>query len=424
MEKVLFRKVRVIDGQSRHNGQVCDVLVDNAIIQEVGEGGSLQAADCTRVEGGCLSPGWVDMRVNLTDPGFEWKDDLESLAAAALVGGFSRIATLPNTSPVIDNSGLLKSLKLRSASLSVHVLPYGALSVGAAGKDMAELYDMHQAGAVAFSDGNQPIASSGLLLRALQYLKPFDGLVCSLPLDRSLSPASEIGESPVSVQMGMPGIPAIAEEMMVARDLKLLGYFPHRLHIGPVTTAESLNLLRVAKAQFPELSVETSALYLLLDDTSNLEFDANTKVFPPLRDRAAVIALREAVKDGLIDVISSSHHPQSIEEKNHDFSAAAPGAETLEIAFSAAHTALAQAGIPLTRLIACLTAGPRRILRQEPVCVDQGQLAELTHFDPAVRWTPSLAHIRSKSKNNPLLGQELLGKPLHVYVRGKLHHSH
>lgn len=422
METVLFRDVKIVDAQSQHHGQRSDVLILGETIEKVAAANTLPVpASGQVVEGGCLSPGWVDMRVHLTDPGFEWKEDLASLAQAALAGGFARVATLPNTAPVIDNSGLLRSLILRSLALPIHILPYGALSNGAKGKDMAELFDMQQAGAVAFTDGIAPVAEAGMLLRALQYLKPFDGLVCNLPLDRSLAATAQVGEGPVSVHMGMPGIPAIAEEMMVARDLKLLEYFPHRLHLGPVTTAGSLDLIRRAKAKFPELSVETSALYLLLDDEANLEFEANTKVFPPLRDAASVAALRGAVKDGLIDVVSSGHHPQSIEEKQHDFAAAEFGASTLEVAFAAAHTALHAAGAPLERLIDALTVQPRRILRQEAVAIGAGKVAELTHFDPALRWTPAQGDLRSKSKSNPLLGKELLGRPLHTFVKGHLH---
>lgn len=422
MEKVLFRNVKLTAPDSRHHGRQADVLVTDGQIEKITNAGKIEQPKGTiLIKGGCLSAGWLDMRAHLTDPGFEWKEDLESLAQAALAGGFTSVVTMPNTFPVIDNSGLVKALKLRSGELPINFLPCGALSRGAEGKDLSELYDMHKAGAVAFTDGLHPVASAGLLLRGLQYLKAFNGLVINTSLDRSLAEAGQIGEGAASIRMGMKGIPAIAEELMLERDLKLLGYFPHRLHLGPVTTAGAIDILRKVKGDFPGLSIETSALYLLLDDAENTAFHSFTKVFPPLREENAVKALRRAVDEGLIDVISSSHHPQSIEEKKHDFPTAAFGAETLESAFAAAHTGLQKAGVPLEKLIACLTANPRKVLGLAAVKLEEGGIAELTHFDPELKWTLKKSDLRSKSHNNPLIGRDLTGRPLHVYVRGKLH---
>lgn len=422
MKKVLFRNVKLTAPDSRQHGRQADVLVGDGRIEKITDAGKADKPKGASVcEGGHLSAGWLDMRAHLTDPGFEWKEDLESLANAALAGGFTSVVTMPNTSPVIDNSGLVKSLKLRAGQLPINILPSGALSHGAEGKDMAELYDMHNSGAVAFSDGIHPIASAGLLLRGLQYSKAFDGLVINTPLDRSLAAAGQVGESPTSILMGMKGIPAIAEELMLERDLKLLQYFPHRLHLGPITTRGAIDILRKVKTDYPGLSIETSALYLLLDDTENTDFHSHTKVFPPLREKSAVEALRKAVADGLVDVISSSHHPQSIEEKKHNFPTAAFGAETLESAFAAAHTGLKKSGVPLDNLIACLTSNPRKILGLEEVKLEEGGLAELTHFDPDLKWTLEKSDLKSKAHNNPLIGRRLTGRPLHVYVRGQLH---
>jgi dihydroorotase len=422
MEKVLFRDVKITSPGSRHHGRQADVLVEAGKIKTIKDAGQIELPKGAQVcEGGHLSAGWLDMRTHLTDPGFEWKEDLESLSQAALAGGFSSVVTLPNTHPVIDNSGLVKSLRLRAKELPINILPCGTLSKGADGKDLAELYDMHKAGAVAFTDGIHPVESAGLLLRGMQYLKPFGGLLMNMSLDRTLAATEQVGESPASIRMGMKGIPAIAEELMLERDLKLLGYFPHRLHVGPITTAGAIDILRKVKSTYPGLTVETSALYLLLDDSENTAFHSHTKVFPPLREKTAIEALRKAVAEGIVDVVSSSHHPQSIEEKKHDFPTAAYGAETLESAFAAANTGLKAAKVPLDKLIACLTVNPRRILGLDAVKIEEGAVAELTHFDPEINWTLKKSDLRSKSSNNPLMGRKLTGRALHVYVRGELH---
>ncbi|MEM0997159.1 MAG: dihydroorotase [Bacteroidota bacterium] len=424
MDTVIFRNVTIQDPKGPHHQHQADVVVLNGTIASVDGPEQAQAEGAVVIEGGHLSPGWLDLRVHLTDPGCEWKEDLDSLSQAAIAGGFTRVVTLPNTDPVIDNRGLIKSLIFRAEHLPIDVLPCGALSTGAAGSELAELYDMAQAGAVAFTDGLRSVNSPGLLLRALQYLKPFDGVLFNTPLESSLAPHAEIGESPTSMRMGLKGIPAIAEEMMLERDLKLLHYFPHRLHVGPITTAGGIEILRRTKADHPQLTIETSALYLLLDDRENTAFHSYTKVYPPLREKAAVNALRAAVADGLIDAISSSHHPQSIEEKKHDFPTAEFGAETLEVAFAAAWTGLRQAAVPLERLIAALTSGPRKVLKLPVQSIVPGAPADLTHFDPEAEWAVAKSDLRSKSRNNPLIGRTLTGRPQHVVAKGRLHVCH
>ena len=219
--------------------------------------------------------------------------------------------------------------------------------------------------------------------------------------------------------MGLKGIPQLAEAMQIERDLRLFRYFPSKLHFGPVTTKAGLDLLIAAKAEGLDISIETSALYLLLDDSENLEFDPVTKVYPPLRGVEDVAALREAVAKRLIDVVSSSHHPQGLEEKTHDFVEAAFGADTLETSFSALITGMKEISHELEPVIASISNNPRDILNLPQASIETGQIAELTHFDPKKTWTPTKSDIRSKSKSNPLLEMELQGLVLGVYVKGK-----
>jgi dihydroorotase len=420
MENILFQNVTLIEPGADWHGQKADVRIQAGKIENIAAQGSLQAAPSeTVVQGGCLSPAWVDLRCHGTVPGEEHKEDLQSLAKAALAGGFAAVLLLPNTHPVIDHAGMVRALLSQGESLPIHLLPAGALSVGAKGQDLAELYDMHQAGAIAFCDGNKPLPNAGLLLRALQYVQPFGGLVMSLPLDMGLAGSAEVGEGLNATQIGMKGIPAIAEEMTLQRDLKVLDYYPQRLHIGPLTTAAAVNIVRGLPRRPSGLSLETSALYLLLDDSALLDFDGNAKVLPPLRTAADKAALCAAVLDGTIDIISSSHHPQSVEDKGHDFADAAFGASTLETTFAAALTALGAEG--LDALIAAIAQRPRALLGLPSASIRVGEVAELSHFEPDATWEPVVQDIRSKSKHNPLLGKSLNGLVRGVYVRGRYH---
>lgn len=418
MDSVLFQNVKVVDSDSKHNGAQVDILVEKGKITQVAAANSISSKSKT-VHGGMLSPGWVDMRTHLTDPGNEQREDLKSLSAAALKGGFSRVLGMPNTQPVMDNSGQIEAILHRAATLPIHLHIAGALSENAKGNDLAELYDMHQKGAVAFTDGKLGTSSAGLLLRGLQYMQPFGGLLISSPIDQTLAGDGIVGESLNSLNMGLKGIPKLAEAMQIERDLRLLRYFAGKLHIGPVTTKSGLDLLLAAKAEGLNISIETSALYLLLDDAENLEFDPVSKVYPPLRCAEDVAALRQALAAGKIDVVSSSHHPQGKEEKMHDYVDAAFGAATLETSFAAIVSGMQLIPHEIGPVIAALANKPRAILNLPKASIEVGESAELTHFDPNASWKPTISDMRSKSKSNPLLGRDLQGKVLGVYVKGK-----
>lgn len=412
MKALLFRNVTIIDDHGPHDGKQMDVLVEDGKIshieKEISNGAVPDVVE--EMEGGCLSIGWTDMRVHLTDPGFEYKEDLESLAVAARRGGFTTVLTLPNTFPVIDNGGLVRSLALRSQSLPLRILPAGALSKGTAGEDLAEVYDMSKAGAVAFTDGLHSVATTGLLLRGLQYLKSFEGLLIDFPMDHSLVQHAAVAEGISATKMGLKGAPTLAETLAVDRNLQVLDYFEGRLHLGPITSAEAIRRIGSAKDKYKGLSAETSALYLLMSEEDTESFDANSKLWPPLRSAEDRKALCEAIRSGAIDVVSSSHHPQSTEEKKHDFTAAQAGASTIELAFAGAWTGYEAFGGQLSELVRCFTSGPRKVLNLEAKHISAGTATDLTWFEGAKTWTPSKEDLHSKSKFSPLLGRALKGR--------------
>lgn len=422
MSRLFFRKTRIIDpGESFSSDTHYDILIEDGTILKIGTDLSSEVdGEWELLEGGVLSPGWVDLRVHLTDPGEEYKETLASLAAAAAHGGFTSVVTMPNTHPPMETSGSIQALRSRAESLPVRILPTGALSEGASGNDLAEVYDMHQAGAVAFTDGIHPTQTTGLLLRGLQYLKAFEGLLMEFPMDLSMARSAQVAEGIPATRLGLPGVPALAETLSVDRALQVLDYFPGRLHLGPITTATAIDQIARAKEQHPDhLSSEVSALYLLLSDEDLEGFDPNVKLWPPLRSPADRSALVQAVAAGHVDAISSGHQPQSIEEKKHDFYQAQPGASTLDIAFAAAWTALDGAGVSLARTIELLTSGPRQILGLPPAQIREGATLDLTWFDPDVTWVPERKDFRSRSAFSPVLGRTLKGQVWGTLCKGQ-----
>ena len=423
MKSILFRNVRIIDRNSPHHGQTVDVLLEAGKITRIGSGIDASGIDADAIcEGHFLSPGWIDMRVHLTDPGKEYKEDLSSLARAGQRGGFTALVTLPNTQPLIGDHGQVKALLSRAADLPLQILPTGILSEGLHGKDLADAYDMHQAGAVAFTDGLHSITSPGMLLRALQYLKAFNGLVMDAPLLENLVPGAEVGEGVSSTRIGLKGLPALAESLAVERDLQIMDYFPGRLHLGPITTKASLDRIRQIKGKFPELSVETSVYYLAENETAIESFDVNTKVWPPLRTEEDRCALWEGLADGTIDVVSSNHHPQSVEEKKHDFVRAEHGASLVEVAFSAARKAQLESKgkSSLEDLVASFSTGPAGALKLNNRVIEEGNALDLTWFDPELVHSLNAKELVSKGKNNPFAGKSLTGKALATVYKGLL----
>lgn len=414
----LIRKATVIDPSSPYHGKVVDIFIEGDKITSIGSNLKRNADQLIEVEGAHVSPAWVDIGVQVCDPGYEHREDLRSVSLAAAAGGFTTIAAQPNTSPAVDGKTEVSYLKQYSKGKLVDILPIGAVTTKCQGKDITEMIDMHHAGAVAFSDGNQAIADNGMALRALEYVKAFDGIVINQPLDRTLAFEGQMHEGVVSTSLGMKGIPNLAEDLMVQRDIYLAQYADSRLHLANLSSQFAVEWVRQAKAKGLKVTCSVAALNLAYDDRALVEFDSNFKVLPPLRSSEDIEALKQGLKDGTIDLIGSNHVPLEEEAKKLEFPYADFGAIGLETSYALINTHL-EGVLSQTELVEKLAINPRRIFNLEEVIVREGARANLSIFNPQESWTVQAKDIFSKSRNCPLLGQTLKGKVIGVINNGQ-----
>ncbi|QEC53403.1 dihydroorotase [Anseongella ginsenosidimutans] len=414
MNKFLIQSAIIADPASPDKGKIRDILIEDGIIVRLNE--KIRAAGAEKIDAkGCfVSPGWFDMHANIGDPGLETKEDFTTGTAAAAAGGFTGIALMPNTNPPLHSKSEIDYVKSRARGLSVDVHPIGCISYRREGKDMAEMYDMHLSGAVAFSDGNRPVKDTGLMMRAQMYAKGFDGLIISYAEDSGIAGNAGVNEGVVSTMLGMKGIPALAEEVMIARDISLAAYNDTRLHFTTVSTAGAVELIRAARKKGLKITADVAAHHLLLDDSLLAGFDSNYKVKPPLRSLADIKALQEGLKDGTIDAVCSQHTPHESEFKELEFEAAAFGISALETAYAIFNMAMGKS-FSVEKAIEKLAVNPRKILGLEVPVIRQKAPANITLFDPAREWVLEKRDMRSKGKNSPFIGQRLKGKVLAVF---------
>lgn len=419
MKELLLQAIRVVQPGTPLHGQQVDLLLRDGRIEEVAAPHSLQAEQVVAAEGWGVSAGWFDLRATLMEPGHESTDDMASLARSAAFGGFTEVAVLPNTQPVLQTKESVAFVQGRSAQLPITFHVIGALTKDAKGEDMAELYDLHTAGAVAFSNGLNSSWHLGVTKRCLEYLQQFDGLMMELAEERTLSEGGQMHEGLASTLLGMRGIPSIAEEIAIERILKLLEYTGGKIHFSNLSAASAVELVRQAKAAGKQVTCDVAAHQLYFTDEDLHDFDTNLKVMPPLRTRADQQALWEGLADGTIDAIVSSHKPVDEEGKVLEFDLATPGMLGLETAFGALLAAKPEQ-VSLDRIVEALTAGPRRILGMELPSLEAGTLANLTFFDADRSWTFEKAHIQSRSHNTPFVGRTLKGKALGIVHKGQV----
>lgn len=417
--QLLIKSAKVVHPASRFNGTESDILIRDGKIEEIGTHLPEKNATVIDAGGACVSPGWFDLGALTGDPGFEHREDLESAAKAAAAGGYTAVACFPNTEPVLDSKAEVQYVRNHAKNSVVDFFPIGAVSEGCKGKDITEMYDMHAAGAIAFSDGKKPVQDSGLMMRALQYVQPFDGVILNQPLDKTVAPGGQVHEGVMSTSLGLRGIPSLAEELMIQRDVYLAAYTGSRVHIHNISTAGSVRLVREAKAKGISVTASVAAMNIACDDHLLSEFDSNFKVMPPIRDQADFEALRQGLIDGTIDCITSNHTPLNAEVKDLEFPYAEFGVIGLETAMGLSWMHLHQT-LEISGLVKLLAIAPREILRLPVPGIEPGAVANLTIFDPAREWSFSKNDIYSKSKNTPFVGWRLKGKVLAVVNNGRL----
>jgi dihydroorotase len=415
---LLIRNATVVDPGSPHNGRRVDIYISRGRIEAIQPELGVEGAEIWEAKGAFVSPGWMDIGVQTGDPGFEHREDLHSAMQAAAAGGFTAIATQPNTQPVMHSKSEVQYIRNATRGNIVDCYPLGAISRDCQGKDITEMVDMHRAGAIAFSDGDAPVQNGGLMLRALQYVKVFDGVIINHPQEAAVAGRGQMHEGLVSTSLGLKGIPALAEELMVQRDINLLEYADSRLHIANISTAEAVRLIRRAKEKGLKVTASVPVMNLAFDDSVLHDFDPNYKVLPPLRSPEHIAALKEGLRDGVIDLISSNHVPLEEDTKKLEFPFAEFGAIGLQTAFALANRSLEDI-LKLEALVEKLAILPRRIFGLEIPVIEKGRPANLTLFDPTAKWTFQRTDILSKSENTPLIGMELKGKVLGIVNHGR-----
>lgn len=411
--KTLIKSATILDATSKHHGKKRDVLLEGNKIIAISAGITDNKAKEINGKGLCLSAGWIDMRAHFCDPGLEYKEDLNSGTKAAARGGFTTVVLMPSTHPVADNKGAIEYTLAKTKNSTVRVLPCGTLSEKMQGKQLSEMYDMHTAGAIAYTDDKQEV-STELMSKALEYSKNFGGLVISFPYDRGLCAHGQINEGATSVQLGMKGIPHLAEEMQLMRDIELLRYSGGRLHVSLISTAKSVDLIRKAKKEKLHITCSIAAHQLSYTDSDLHQFDSNLKVLPPLRTAADNKALIAGLKDGTIDCICSDHTPEDVEHKVREFEDANFGISGIETAFCAAYTALAP-HLTIEEIIEKFTTGPAQILNLKTESIAEGNTVPLTLFSTAETTTFTKAAWLSKSTNSPFIEKELKGKVMATF---------
>ena len=417
MKNLLIQSATILDPQNPLNGKVVDVLIIKGKIAEISK--KVNSVDkntqVISAKGQYLSPGFFDLNVNFGEPGLETKEDMQTGSLAAAAGGFTGLALMPNTNPPVDSKGGVAYIINKSQNQIVDVYPLGCISHKNEGKELAEMFDMKQSGAIAFTDGNRPVSNAGLMSRALLYTQSFNGLIFSFAEDQDIAGKAKMNEGLMSTFLGMKGNPSLAEELMISRDLYLAEYNNSKIHFSTISTAKSVDLIRKAKKAGIKVTCDVAAHQLVFTEDELEGFDSQYKVKPPLRTKKDQKALIVGLKDGTIDAIVSQHTPHEVEFKNVEFEIASYGIIGLQTLLSI----VLNAGLNLDMIPEKLAIAPRNILGIEIPELKVGNSANFTLFNPVEEWELNEQSNKSKSSNSPFFGQKLKGKVKLVYNNGQ-----
>ncbi|WP_134088436.1 dihydroorotase family protein [Olivibacter sp. XZL3] len=419
MDKILIKSATLAFPGHEKDGQMIDVLIYRGVVDTIGDKNTLNDEEAVIIDahGHYLAPGFFDLNANLGEPGLETKETIMSGCGAAAAGGFTGLAMQPNTEPALHSRGEIAMVVNIAKDNLVSLHPVGAISKERSGNDLAELYDMKLAGAIAFSNGNKSIQQAGLMSRALLYCKGFNALVMSYAEDASIANHAKMNEGVVSTYLGMKGNPSLAEELMVARDLSLASYHETAIHFSTISTKGSVSLIREAKKKGIAVTCDVAAHHLVLTDQEVAGFDSNYKVSPPLRTADDVHALKEGLLDGTIDAVVSQHTPHEVEFKRVEFEIAKNGMIGLQTVLPL----LLKAELPISLIVQKIAISPRKILNLPMPAFNVGAAANLVLFNPKESWTFDERTNHSKSNNSPFYGTTLTGRVSLVINNNKVY---
>ena len=412
----LLKNATIIDTTSPYHNQKKDILISNGKLEKIAN--SIPNKDnytVIELENLYISCGWFDTSVSLGEPGFEERETIKHGLEVAAKSGFTSIAVNSNTNPVIDSKSDVEFLISKAFNSATKLYPIAALTKDSDGLEISEMYDMQQSGAIAFGDYNKSIENDNLMKIALLYAQNFDGLVLSFPKNNSIAGEGIANEGINSTKLGLKGNPALAEHIQISRDLFLLEYTGGKLHIPTISTAKSISLIKEAKKKGLKVTCSVAAHHLVLTDDELHAFDSNFKTNPPLRTKDDVKALQKGVETGVIDIITSDHNPIDIEHKKVEFSEAKDGVIGLESAFGAVNSVL-----DLADFISCFTSKPKAIFGIENHSIQEGNLADITLFNPEIETIFTSKDILSTSKNSAFINKKLKGKVYGVFANNQL----
>ena len=413
--KVLIKNATILSLTGPFHGKIKNIFIENGIITKVGDDED-KADETVDIAGLHVSAGWMDCFANFCDPGLEYKETLESGANAAAAGGFTEVMLIPNTQPAVSSKSQVEYLVQKGRSLPVSIHPIAAITKNAEGKELSEMFDMFNYGAIAFSDGTAPVQSSGILQKALEYILAIDGTIIQLPDDKSIGTYGLMNEGEISTKLGLQGKPALSEELMVARDIELVRYTNSKIHFTGISTEKSLHLIAEAKKENLKITCSVTPYHLFFCDEDLSNYETNLKVNPPLRTKKDREALRNGLKNGTIDFIASHHQPQDWDHKVCEFQYAKNGMETLESVFGAASVC----GLTPEAFVRMQTENIRKIFNQPASIIQAGQKANLTLFVPHEEYIFEQEDIVSKCKNNAFVDHQLKGKVIGIFHKDRL----